>query len=205
MPMYKRSMAVLLAVAAAMVGIGLYGCYGDAGQELAAAEETAAEGARQGNISQVAVYVTGEVNTPGVVYVDFDGRVVDAVNLCGGLLPTADVSRVNMAQTVKDGMQVNIPAKLPPPLQPSADTGTQPQKNSSASQGTGSRAEDGLVNINTADAAALEKLKGIGPAMAQRIVDYREANGAFQRVEDLQKVKGIGKAKLARLKEQAAI
>ena len=62
-----------------------------------------------------------------------------------------------------------------------------------------------IVNINTADVEELKKLKGIGPAMAQRIVDYREANGSFQAPEDIMQVKGIGKAKYAKLKEQIAI
>ena len=62
-----------------------------------------------------------------------------------------------------------------------------------------------MVNINTAGIDELKKLKGIGPSMAQRIIDYREANGAFQRPEDLQKVKGIGKAKFAKLESQVTV
>ena len=170
----------------------------------------AAEGS---DTRQIAVYVTGEVQQPGVVYVAFDGRVADAVNGCGGVLPTADMGKVNMAQPVKDGMHIRVPEKLP------SGNGVVASKGNSFPQGTEGSAKSGkssggkvsagsdgaMVNINTATADELTKLKGIGPAMAQRIVEYREENGMFQSPEDLQRVKGIGKAKFAKLKEQVTL
>lgn len=218
MPMFKRSMAVLLVIIAVAAGVTMWGMYdGDEVQllsdnRLSAGDERS--GQNECDTRQVAVYVTGEVQQPGVVYVDFDGRVADAVNGCGGVLPTADMGKVNMAQPVKDGMHIRVPEKL------IAGDGYVAAGGSGARQGaagklSGSKASgsskaaagsDGaMVNINTASADELTKLKGIGPAMAQRIVEYREENGMFQAPEDLQRVKGIGKAKFAKLKEQITL
>ena len=205
MPMFKRSMVILALIFAVVGGYSIYSCYeAEEGVELA-------EGSGSSEIAkeQVAVYVTGEVERPGVVYVDFDGRVAEAINKCGGLLPDADMARVNMAETVKDGMQVRVPEKI---VQAAA-TGNNATTESSASKATDATAAKAsagtsgrdMVNINTAGIDELKKLKGIGPAMAQRIIDYREANGAFQRPEDLQKVKGIGKAKFAKLEHQITL
>ena len=148
-----------------------------------------------------------------MVYVPWEGRVGDAINQCGGLLPTADSSQVNMAATVKDGMEIRVKGKA---ISKDGNTGSQgnhsgvessvasrASKTSSLEQGKNASGE--IVNINTANVEELKKLKGIGPAMAQRIVDYREANGSFQAPEDIMQVKGIGKAKYAKLKEQIAI
>ena len=108
MPMFKRSMVILAVILAVIGGYSIYSYYeAEEGVELA-------EGSGSTEIAkeQVAVYVTGAVEKPGVVYVDFDGRVAEAVNKCGGLLPDADMARVNMAETVKDGMQVRVPEKI---------------------------------------------------------------------------------------------
>lgn len=206
MPMFKRSMVILAVILAVIGGYSIYSYYeAEEGVELA-------EGSSSTEIAkeQVAVYVTGAVEKPGVVYVDFDGRVAEAVNKCGGLLPDADMARVNMAETVKDGMQVRVPEKI---VQAVAAGSNAASSGSSASKATGTAtakasagtSEGDMVNINTAGIDELKKLKGIGPSMAQRIIDYREANGAFQRPEDLQKVKGIGKAKFAKLESQVTV
>lgn len=222
MPMFKRSMAVLLLIAAVVAGMTVYELYADEGSQALPTgepgrEESLLAGAAEDAVSdtrQIAVYVTGEVQRPGVVYVAFDGRVADAVNACGGVLPTADLNKVNMAQPVKDGLHVRVPEKTEAGTGAVAAGGATPRKENgmpgqdSGRSGKGqsaSPASGDTVNINTADAAELTKLKGIGPAMAQRIVEYREENGAFQSTEELQRVRGIGKAKFAKLKEQITL
>ena len=207
MPMFKRSMVILAVILALVGGYSIYSCYeAEEGVELAEVS-----GSSEIAKEQVAVYVTGAVERPGVVYVDFDGRVAEAINKCGGLLPDADMARVNMAETVKDGMQVRVPEKI---IQAAAAAGGNAAASGSyAGKATGTAAAKAsagtsgvdMVNINTAGIDELKKLKGIGPAMAQRIIDYRETNGAFQRPEDLQKVKGIGKAKFAKLEHQVTL
>lgn len=211
MPMYKKVMGVLGIILLLVVGISFY----DYQQSSQAVDLSTLSSDNKEAVSarQVAVYVTGEVAKPGVVYVPWEGRVGDAINQCGGLLPTADSSQVNMAANVKDGMEIRVKGKAVSKDGNMGSKGNQSSvegsvasrdsKTGSPKQGKNSDSE--MVNINTADVEGLKKLKGIGPAMAQRIIDYREANGSFQTPEDIMQVKGIGKAKYAKLKEQIAI
>ena len=213
MPMYKKVMGALGIILLLVAGISFYD-YQQSSQAVdlstlsfdTGEKETAGE-------RQVAVYVTGEVVKPGVVYVPWEGRVGDAINQCGGLLPTADSSQVNMAATVKDGREIRVKGKAiskdgnmgSKGNQSSVEGSVASRASKTGSPEQGKNAVGEMVNINTADVEGLKKLKGIGPAMAQRIIDYREANGSFQAPEDIMQVKGIGKAKYAKLKEQIAI
>lgn len=211
MPMYKKVMGVLGIILLLVAGISFY----DYQHSSQAVDLSTLSSDNKDAVSerQVAVYVTGEVAKPGVVYVPWEGRVGDAINQCGGLLPTADSSQVNMAATVKDGMEIRVKGKaiskdsnMGSTVNQSSVEGSvasRDSKTGSPKQGKNSDSE--MVNINTADVEGLKKLKGIGPAMAQRIIDYRETNGSFQTPEDIMQVKGIGKAKYAKLKEQIAI
>lgn len=210
MPMFRRSMALLLLLAAMAAGWTMYTLYGEErAQPLTAGAVQSGEGENvSSDLRQIAVYVTGEVRSPGVVYVPFDGRVADAVNACGGVLPTADLNRVNMAQTVKDGLHVKVPEKQAAAEGRGPVRGGEGRAAAASEDAGGRQGNDGggdMVNINTADADGLTKLKGIGPAMAQRIVEYREENGPFQSPEELQRVKGIGRVKFAKLQEQIAL
>jgi competence protein ComEA len=182
LPIYKRSMMILLLLAMVAAAGTMYGYYEkDKAVPLDAAvkQETATE-------EKLTVYITGAVNHPGVVSLAAGSRVADAVNACGGILPTADASALNMAQILKDGIQIRVPEKP-------ANAGDMAQPGNPSSQG-------GLVNINLADEKTLDTLPGIGPAMAKRIVEYRQINGQFQSMEDLKKVRGIGDAKYDKLK-----
>lgn len=213
MPMYKKVMGALAVILLLVAGASFYEYHQDS---QAVDLDSVSEHNDTLSPNKAAVYVTGEVAKPGVVYLPLDGRVGDAVNQCGGLLPTADSGRVNMAAGIKDGMEIRVEAKKMPAGTPDAARGSTAGNKSGnndvlakkSGRSTSNAGSDGgaeVVNINTADADGLRKLKGIGPAMAQRIIDYREANGAFQSPEDLQQVKGIGKVKYAKLKDQIAI
>jgi competence protein ComEA len=125
------------------------------------------------------VYVTGAIQHPDVYLLPQGSIVKDAVDAAGGATEEADLERINLALSVTDGQQVHVPRLgednspvLPPSGQPAM----------------------AKVNINTADAATLESLPGIGPSLAQRIVEYRQANGPFERIEDVMDVSGIGTA-----------
>lgn len=199
--MFRRSLVILLGLLALGMGYAWYDA-STQGQTLTLATGDVGSAPVDVKKDKVAVYVSGAVNKPGVVYVDFDSRVGDAVNQCGGVLPTADMDALNMAQTVQDGMHIRVMEKA------AADQSGAAGKAGTETQSVGKKAGSGdavQVNINQGDVAELTRLKGIGPAMAQRIIDYRNANGAFQVPEDLQKVKGIGPAKFAKLKAQVAL
>jgi competence protein ComEA len=124
----------------------------------------------------VMVHVVGAVALPGVVTVPETSRVQDALALSGGALEDADLRSVNLARTVFDGEQIVVP-RMGDPLD---------------SFGGGS----GLLSLSQADQASLETLPRIGPATAERIIAWREANGPFRSVEDLLAISGIGPATL---------
>ena len=188
MPMFKKSLLILLVIALAVLGGTMYGSY--AGQQAITLDEGTREKASMPR--SVVVYVTGEVKKPGLVTLTEGQRVADAVNAVGGVIETADIERVNMAALLEDGMQVRVPERI-------ARDAEHP-KNAP----TGKNAE-GQINLNTASEKELQELPGIGPAMSARIIEYREANGDFQNIEDIKKVRGIGNAKFEKLKDKVTI
>jgi competence protein ComEA len=135
------------------------------------------------------VYVSGAVVKPGVVRLPAGSRVQDAVGAVGGITAEANTAKTNLAEKVKDGMHIFIPSYA----------------NTPSAQQAMSSERDGKININQADQNELDKLPGIGPAMAARIIEYREANGSFAAIEDIKKVKGIGEAKFKQLKDKITI
>ena len=142
--------------------------------------------------AQVYVYVTGAVANPGVYSLDEGLRVCDAVEAAGGLTEDADASTVNLARVLSDGEHIALPTKA--------------EVETALAQGSaGGAAASSLVNINTADASALETLSGVGSATAQAIISDREQNGPFSTIEDLMRVDGIGEKKFAKLKDSICV
>ena len=135
---------------------------------------------------KISVYVSGQVKNIAVVELEDTGNLkfVDAVNMAGGLTALADTEAVNLAEKLYDGQHIHIPAK---------EIFLQAQNSSGSSD---------LVNINTADAEKLATLKGIGPALAQRIIDYREQNGAFKSIDEIKNVRGIAQKKFDAFKDK---
>lgn len=133
----------------------------------------------------IVVYVSGAVKNPGVVSMAHGTRVVDAVKLLGGPTETANMQSVNLAAPLVDGQQIHVPDR----------------EETAAGGGTAGTAGRGKININTADAAALDTLPGIGPSTAQKIIDYRKNKGPFSSLEDIKSVPGIGESKYQNLKE----
>lgn len=136
------------------------------------------------------VYVSGAVHHPDVYALEPDSIVKDAVTAAGGPTDEADLDRINLAQPVADGQQIYVPrlGEEDPPVQPPSGQRSQP-------------IIAVKININTADLAALESLPGIGPALAQRIIDYRQANGPFSRIEKIMEVSGIGPATFEKIQD----
>lgn len=132
------------------------------------------------------VHVLGAVEAPGLYVLALDARIVDALAAAGGTTDDADLAAVNLARVLTDGEQVVVPV-----------VGA-----TAAGPGTGATVPgDDRVDLNSADQAALETLPRIGPALAERIVSWREENGRFQTVDDLLAVPGIGEKLLEGLRD----
>lgn len=134
------------------------------------------------------VHVGGAVASPGLYGLRDGARVDDAVRAAGGVLEDADLDSLNLAAKVRDGDKVLVPRR--------GDGGT---------AGGGSPGAEQKINLNTATVAELDTLPGIGPALAQRIVSYREQSGGFRTVDELQKVPGIGPAKFGQVRDLVTV
>lgn len=169
----------------------------------------ATSGGDAASSGQIVVDVDGAVAHPGLYKLPPDSRVQAALAAAGGLSPQADVHRINRAAKLHDGQKLYVlsQGESGPPQAASGGQSCEGQSCTSAEGGVaGSDTEgQGLVNINTANATQLTQLPGVGPAIAQKIIDYRTANGPFTSVDDLTKVPGIGAAKLAQIKSHARV
>ena len=172
----------------------------------------------------VRVHVAGAVNNPGVYTLPAQGRAVDAIAAASGAAADADLDRVNLAGALSDGVQIYVPHRgetaAPAQIQPNGGTantgqgnaangvsqngasqgGTQPQPARTLTPAGSAQKGSTPVNINTATAEELQTLPRIGPAMAQRIIAWREAHGGFRSVDELDAVPGIGPSMLENLR-----
>jgi competence protein ComEA len=138
---------------------------------------------------EIFVDVTGAVNKPGVYTLTGKSRVIDAIKAAGDSAPGADLSTINLARVLTDGEQIYVDSTV---VNSFGVRVTKP-------------ARSGPININRATARQLDTLDGIGPVIAQRIIDYRKINGSFLAIDDLQEVSGIGAAKFAQIKAKVRI
>jgi len=144
---------------------------------------------------KVVFHIVGCVRRPGVYSLPEGKRVIDAVNAAGGAKPNADTEAINLAARIADGSRIYVPAKgeKPPDIRVSVAGG--PQRSYAGVSET-----PGLVNINTAGLEELDRLPGVGPATAQKIIEHRNRIGRFTSVDQLMDVKGIGPKKLEQMR-----
>lgn len=145
------------------------------------------------------VHVIGAVKSPGLYALPQSSILQDALNAAGGPAGNADLTGLNLAQLLTDGTQIVIPTLVPtaPPtvtVGPGTPQSTAEPNTEATPAATGKPTASGPVNINTASLDQLETLPGVGPAIGQRIIDYRTAHGPFQKIEQIMNVKGIGPA-----------
>ena len=160
--------------------------------------------------ADIYVDIGGAVREPQLAVLPQGSRVEDAINAAGGLTEEADISSINRAEFLEDGEKVFIPE-----LVDDEDGTLSGYSGSGASNGTGSDSSEsagsvsgtagGKININTADSAQLQQLSGVGPATAQKIIDYRTSNGRFRTIEDIKNVSGIGDKTFEKLKDYITI
>ena len=157
------------------------------------------------NLEKIIVHIVGEVKKEGIVYLDKGSRIIDAIKEAGGETKEADLSKINLAYELQDGQKVYIPNKkeeITEYITMSSGDNLLIEGNNTSN--TNERKEI-KVNINTANQDELDTLPGIGPSIAQRIIEYREENGNFTKIEDLQNVKGIGDAKYEEIKDNVTV
>lgn len=154
----------------------------------------AAGGVASGATAQVVVHIVGQVAHPGLVTLPAGSRVADAIRAAGGALPTADLAGVNLARVLVDAEQVRVPK--PGEWVPSSSGG--------APTGGGS-GSGGLVDLNSASVSDLDGLPGIGPVLAQRILDWRTEHQRFSSIDELGEVPGIGPKLLAQLRSKVRV
>ena len=160
---------------------------------------------------KIYVYITGEVNNPGIVVLPIGSRIVDAIDYAGGITQKADIMKVNLVYMLQDGMKVNIPSSIELKNNPNFEYITMSsgdEKNDSNIKNAttvDTKSESAFkvsnVNINTATQTELETLPGIGPSLALKIINYRKENGKFKSIEELKSVNGIGENKYEEIKK----
>lgn len=161
---------------------------------------------------KIYIYITGEVNSSGVVILDEGSRIIDAINSAGGTTSNADISNINLVYILEDGMKIVIPSKEE--LKENPDFKCITSESSDGSDDENSIDEKFLedasnskdkknpkVNINTATQTELETLPGIGPSLALKIINYRKENGKFSSIDDIKNVSGIGDSKFNNIKD----
>lgn len=167
--------------------------------------------------SEGAVHVTGAVKSPGVYYLSAGARVHEAIEKAGGATNQADIHSLNLAAKIRDGEQIDVPEiRQIPDVKRNAPVSNAAQEDTTltspnlsvtpqpsirkAAPSDGSR-----ININTATSQELQTLRGIGPALAQRIVEYRQTVGRFSTADDLTNVKGIGEKTLEKFRDSITV
>ena len=137
---------------------------------------------------KIKIHILGEVNSPGIIELNAGSRVSDAIEIAGGATEQADISKINLAYILSDGEKIYIP-----------------NINEKNVEETEFNTEISKININTASLEKLQSLNGVGKSTAQKIIDYRNKNGKFAKIEDIMNVSGIGESKFESIKDNICV
>ncbi len=146
--------------------------------------------------STIKIYITGQVNSPGVIELPEGSRISDAIEIAGGLTENANIKNVNLAYPLEDGEKIYIP---------NLEENVESINNMENIDDGISQNQASKININKASSKDLQSLNGIGESLASSIIEYREKNGKFKNVDELLNVPGIGEAKFSKIKEQIKV
>ncbi len=166
----------------------------------------------------IVVHISGAVNIEGIVELEAGSRIANAIEKAGGVKENADMTDINLAYPLEDGMKIHIPTKEETEANKnnenmideryiiSSSGGVSSKEDTNSIQGSSkSTTSNAKVNINTATQEELDTLPGIGPSIASKIIDYREQNGKFNSIEEIKEVSGIGDAKYQKIKDSITI
>ena len=157
---------------------------------------------------KIFVHITGAVNKEGIIELEENARLADAIEKAGGAKENADIKNINLATILEDGMKVHIPTVEETQTNNeniNVENNANSQINAGTKEVTSNTKTQGKININTATEEELDTLPGIGPSTASKIIDYRKENGKFKSVEEIKEVSGIGDAKYEKIKKLITI
>lgn len=161
-------------------------------------------------VPKIKIYIKGEIKNPGLYEVDANLRLAELIEIAGGETKEADIDRLNLAAVLIDGTTIIIPQKgseeevvseIAQTDQRIYQVGYVPEKSDSSTSQSTDKITSGTININTANAAQLMRLPGVGEATANKIVSYRDTSGGFKSIEEIMNVSGIGEKKFESMKQ----
>ena len=191
----KKQKIVLIFVSIFIVCIAYYINTSQQKENIINIEDTVEENKINTEEEKIVVHISGAVNKEGVIEILSTARIKDAIEMAGGVKENADLTNINLAQVLEDGVKIYIPIKEEQVLE---------EKTSKNVEVNNIKLEDSnktnIVNINTANQTQLETLPGIGASTALKIINYRKQNGKFNNIEDIKQVSGIGESKFNKIK-----
>ena len=204
----KKELFIILIIIIAGIG-AIYSIFFEKSENIEKIENIAEETKNEVIIDNVMieekqtilVHIMGQVNAPGLVELEENARIQDAIEAAGGTTQEADFSKINLAYILEDGEKIYIPKK-------GEETYITKESGATSSIIAQEKKEEEdklMININTASQEELEKLPGIGESTATKIINYRKENGKFTKIEDIQNVSGIGEAKYNNIKKYITV
>ena len=201
----KTQRSILIIVAAAIIliiGYYIYGRNSGSNEVITDEEILVKDDTIEKEDNKIKIHIIGAVQKEGIITLDENARVSDAVEAAGGLREDADINKINLAYILEDGMKIKIPSIND--KEETDETNSEIVDNKETIQITPESSTKSItnkININKASQTELESLPGIGPTTALKIIDFRNENGKFASIEDLKEVAGIGESKYDKIKD----
>ena len=206
----NKKQKIILIILITIIGIGIY-CYTNAIENTSEEEiENVLEVAQTNTTKEteeknIFVHIAGCVQKEGMLELSSNSRIADAIEKAGGLTQEADLSDINLAYLLEDGMKIYIPNQNERQENNEKTEDTAKTENTPSMQIQDTNTKQDVININTATQEELDTLPGIGPATATKIIEYRKEKGKFKQKEEIKEVSGIGEAKYEKIKEYISI
>ena len=207
---FNKKQKIIAIILITIIGIGIY-CYTDAIENTNEEEiENVLEVAQTNTTKEteeknIFVHIAGCVQKEGMLELSSNSRIADAIEKAGGLTQEADLSDINLAYLLEDGMKIYIPNQNERQENNEKTENTAKTESTPSMQIQDTNTKQNVININTATQEELDTLPGIGPATATKIIEYRKEKGKFKQKEEIKEVSGIGEAKYEKIKEYISI
>ena len=207
---FNKKQKIIAIILITIIGIGIY-CYTDAIENTNEEEiENVLEVAQTNTTKEteeknIFVHIAGCVQKEGMLELSSNSRIADAIEKAGGLTQEADLSDINLAYLLEDGMKIYIPNQNERQENNEKTKNIPKEENTPSMQIQDTNTKQDVININTATQEELDTLPGIGPATAAKIIAYRKEKGKFKQKEEIKEVSGIGEAKYEKIKEYISI